>query len=84
MSEDAILKFSLKGKTKPRISVQMEDILPSITKAIKEDLGLPDDAELHYTSTTRFITFDLIRTDKQRERCQCRACMEKRLQEEEE
>ncbi|MCK4665918.1 hypothetical protein KAU33_04170 [Candidatus Dependentiae bacterium] len=60
----------------------MEDILPSIIEAIKEDLGLPEDAELHYTSTTRFLTFDVIRTDAQRERCQCRACMEKRFQEE--
>lgn len=78
------MKFSLKGKTKQRVSIQMDDILPSIIEAVKEDLGLPDDAELHYTSNTRFITFDVIRTDAQRKRCQCRACIEKKLQGEEE
>ena len=76
------MKLSVKGKTSQRVSLQIDDILPSLIEAIKEDLGLPDDAELHYTSNTRFLTFDIIRTDKQRERCQCRACMEKRLQEE--
>jgi len=75
------MKLSVKGKTSQRVSLQIDDILPSLIEAIKEDLGLPDDAELHYTSTTRFLTFDVIRTDEQRERCQCRACMEKRLKE---
>ena len=76
------MKLSVKGKTMQRVSLQMEDILPSITEAIREDLGLPEDVELHYTSNTRFLTFDVLRTDAQRNKCQCRACMEKRLREE--
>ena len=76
------MQLSVKGKTMQRVSLQMEDILPSITKAIREDLGLPEDVELHYTSNTRFLTFDVLRTDAQRNKCQCRACMEKRLREE--
>ena len=76
------MKLSLKGKTRQRISIQMSDILPSIIEAVKEDLGLSKEDELHFTSNTTFITFDVIRTDAQRDKCQCRACMERRIREE--
>ena len=58
------LKISLKGKTKQTVSVQIEDMLPAIIEAIREDLDLPDDTELQYTSKTTFMSFAVIKNKK--------------------
>jgi len=73
------LEISVKGKVRQTVSVQIEDLLPSIIKAIKEELELPEDAELHYTSKTTFMSFNVIRNKDQREKCQCEKCTLKRL-----
>ena len=73
------MDISVEGKTDQRVSIQMKDLLPSIIKAIKEDIGLSDDEELHYTSTTKFLTFNVIRNDEHRERCHCDKCTVWRL-----
>lgn len=68
------MDISVKGKTDQRLTIQMKDLLPSIMKAIKEDIGLPDDVELHYASNTTFLSFNVIRNDEHRERCHCNKC----------
>lgn len=65
------LNISVKGKVKQTVSIQIEDILPSLIKAIKDDLGLPEDTEIHYTSKTTFLSFNVIRNENQRKKCQC-------------
>ena len=73
------MDIDVRGKVKQSLSVQMDDLLPSIIKAVKEELGLPDDAELHYTSKTTFLSFSVVKTDQDRMKCQCDNCVNNRL-----
>ncbi len=41
-----------------RISVKVEELLPTIRDYIKNKYGLNDDVELEYTSKTTFLSFD--------------------------
>ena len=65
------LVISVKGKVKQMVSVQIEDLLPSIIEAIKEELELPEEFELNYTSKTSFLSFDVIKNKKQKDKSQC-------------
>ena len=58
------LNISVKGKVRQTVSVQIEDLLPSIIEAIKEDLDLPEEFELNYTSKTSFLSFNVVRNKK--------------------
>lgn len=69
------MDIDVRGKVKQSVSIQMDDLLPSIIKAVKEELGLPDDAELHYTSKTTFLSFSVVKNEKDRMKCQCDNCV---------
>lgn len=73
------MDIDVRGKVKQSLSVQMDDMLPSIIKAIKEELNLPDDTELHYTSKTTFLSFSVVKNEKDRSKCQCENCVNNRL-----
>ena len=73
------MDIDVRGKVKQSVSIQMDDLLPSIIKAVKEELGLPDDAELHYTSKTTFLSFSVVKSDQDRMKCQCENCVNERL-----
>ena len=73
------MDIDVRGKVKQSVSIQMDDLLPSIIKAVKKELGLPDDAELHYTSKTTFLSFSVVKSDQDRMKCQCDNCVNNRL-----
>lgn len=73
------MEIDVRGKVKQSLSVQMDDLLPSIIKAIKEELNLPDDAELHYTSKTTFLSFSVVKNEQDRMKCQCENCVNNRI-----
>ena len=73
------MDIDIRGKVKQSLSIQMDDLLPSIIKAVKKELDLPDDAELHYTSKTTFLSFSVVKTEQDRMKCQCDNCVNSRL-----
>lgn len=64
------LVISLKGKTRQTVSVQIEDLLPSIIEAIKDDLDLPEEFDLNYTSKTSFLSFNVVKNKKNKPKCE--------------
>jgi hypothetical protein len=69
------VKIKIKGKLRETVSVQMSDLLPSIKDAISEEMELDDSVELHLTSNTPFLLFNVIRTPEQKIKCSCNKCM---------
>ena len=50
-----------------RLSFKMEELLPAIEKYIREQITMPEDIELVYTSKTTFLTFDAVKSEKTKE-----------------
>lgn len=69
------MKIKIKGKLRETVSVQMSDLLPFIKDAISEEMKLDDSVELHLTSNTPFLLFNVIRTPKQKLKCSCNECI---------
>ena len=48
-------------KHKETVSIQMDEILPLIKEHIINNLNLPKNIKLNYTSKTKFLIFDIER-----------------------
>lgn len=72
------MEASIKGKTQQTLSISIDDLLPLIIRAIQEDIESLDGEEIHYTGDADVLTFNVIRNNEQKRRCQCKNCVSNR------